>query len=376
MENLVTSVQSRAGRGLPTTGFWHGRRVMVTGHTGFIGGWTCAWLHRLGAQVFSLGLRPATVPSFHELAQLERRVAGRLADIRDADALAKGFAQARPQIVIHLAAQPLVATGYERPAETFATNVMGTVNVLDQVRRNGPDAIVVMTSDKVYRDTQGRAPHVEGDPLGPADPYGNSKACCELAVDCYARSFLAAAGIGVASVRAGNVIGGGDWSAGRLIPDAVRAFATGRTLSLRHPGAVRPWQHVLDVVSALLVIAEAAAEGRVDGAWNIGPTDDRTVAVETLAAMFADAWEEGEARIDHDGPHEFPETQFLALDPSRAQQELAMCSPWSLREAVERTAYWYRQALAGADAWSMTLDQIDDYRADRLALAAAVLPFG
>lgn len=344
--------------------FWRGCRVLVTGHTGFIGGWTCAWLYALGSEVAGIALPPSTNPSFHDLAGLKTRVNGGIADIRSPSALAGVYEAVRPDVVLHLAAQPLVRVGYEQPEATFAVNLMGTVNLLDCVRRHGAKAVVVMTSDKVYGPGDSHMQHREGDRLGAHDPYGGSKACCELAVEAYAQSFLAAAATGVATVRAGNVLGGGDWQTDRLLPDAVRAFSADRPLMLRHPDAVRPWQHVLDAVQALLVVAQEAARRQIFiGPWNVGPPPDRTITVGALAAMAASAWGGG-ARISEGGTKQYPETGFLAIDGSKARTELGTITPWTLEAIVERTVTWYKSALSGRDAWKLTMEQIGGYEAD------------
>lgn len=365
MENLVRP------NGFADPAFWRGRRVLLTGHTGFIGGWTAAWLNRMGADVTGFALAPATTPSFHDLTGLADRVDGIIADVRDADALARAFASSRPDIVLHLAAQPLVRRGYVQPVETFAINVMGTVNLLDCVRHHRAEAAVVMTSDKVYGDRGRQAWHQEGDALGAPDPYGGSKVCCEAVVEAYAQSYFAPAGIGVATVRAGNVIGGGDWGADRLVPDAVRAFSAGAPLVLRRPEAVRPWQHVLDAVNGLLLVAELAARERKPvGPWNIGPAERTSVTVGDLAARFARAWSDG-ARVVHEPRTDFPETRYLGLDAARAHGELGFRSPWSLEEVVDKTVQWYRDA-GNAGAWDLTVNQIDVYAAARVARDAVL----
>jgi len=344
--------------------FWRGRRVLVTGHTGFIGGWTAAWLHALGSKVAGIALSPPTNPSFHELVGLKSRMNESIADIRSPPALLSAFEAVRPEIVLHLAAQPLVRVGYEQPDETFAVNLMGTVNVLDCVRRHGAMAFVAMTSDKVYGPGDGSTHYREDDRLGAQDPYGSSKACCELAVEAYAQSYLANTGIGVATVRAGNVVGGGDWQIDRLVPDAMRAFAAGRPLVLRHPDAVRPWQHVLDAIQALLAVAQDAAHRRAfTGPWNVGPPPNRTVTVAALANLAASVWG-ADAKISHEAAKQYPETHFLAIDGSKARTELGIVSPWNLETIVERTVTWYKGALAGQDAWKLTMDQIGAYETD------------
>lgn len=374
MEDLVRHPGADAVAGLPDPTFWSGRRVLVTGHTGFIGGWTCAWLHALGCDVTGYALPPLQ-RSFYGSTGLGGRIGGVMADIRSRDDLAGAFSAHRPDTVIHLAGQPIVRESYERPLETFDVNLMGTVHVLEQARIHPPDAIVAMTSDKVYAPALPQRSHLEDDRLGPGDPYGNSKACCELAIEAYASSFLAPAGIGVATVRAGNVIGGGDWGADRLIPDAIRAFSAGEALSIRHPTAVRPWQHVLDAVNGLLLVAERAVRQHAPvGAWNIGPPPGSSVDVGTLAQLLADAWQDG-ARVSFEPRNDFLETHYLAVDSARARGELALVSPWTLQQAVGHTVAWYWQVGAGADAWTLAQEQIAVYGADRAVIATAgVIP--
>jgi CDP-glucose 4,6-dehydratase len=342
-------------------GFWRGRRVFLTGHTGFIGGWTAIVLNGWGAEVFGYALPPLTTPSLFDLAGLERRFSSSLADLRDRAALMSTYSVARPDLVIHLAAQPLVGVGYRSPAETFEINVMGTVNLLECVRETGAKAVVVMTSDKVYRGSA--SDNREEDRLGAHDPYGGSKVCSEVVSEVYARSFLVRTGVPLATVRAGNVVGGGDWSDDRLIPDAVRAFSAGLPLSLRRPSAVRPWQHVLDAVAGLLLVAQRTARGPVGpDAWNIGPPAGRTMSVGEVAALAALAWS-NEARVVHDGVQAFPETELLTLDSRRVRAELGHTEPWDLPQSLARTMEWYREALRGADAWALARQQIDDYLA-------------
>jgi CDP-glucose 4,6-dehydratase len=242
--------------------FWSGRRVFVTGHTGFIGGWMCAWLDRLGARVEGYALAPPEGPSFH-------RANGHVADIRDRAALAAAVAECDPEIVVHLAAQPLVRKAHAEPIETFEVNVMGTANLLEALRAApSAKAAVIMTTDKVYRNDELERGYREDDVLGGREPYGCGKACAEHVVDAYRESYFAGAGLGVATVRAGNVIGGGDWAEDRLIPDAVRAFASGRTLEIRNPGAIRPWQHALDPVRGILMLAQRLSNE--PAAWTCG----------------------------------------------------------------------------------------------------------
>jgi CDP-glucose 4,6-dehydratase len=348
-------------------GFWRDRPILLTGHTGFIGGWTSVVLQRLGARVFGYALDAPTTPSFFDLTGLAARLEGRLADIRDRQGLDAAFAAVKPDIVLHLAAQPLVGIGYANPVETFEVNVLGTVNLLDCVRRRGAAAIVVMTTDKVYRESHSE--NREDEQLGACDPYGASKVCCEIVAEAYGRSYLEPAGVPLATVRAGNVVGGGDWATDRLIPDAVRAFSARRPLSLRRPYAARPWQHVLDAVYGVLLVAQATARGsHGPQAWNVGPPSGRLMTVGDVAALAADAWGD-HARVVNDGERTFEESGILTLSSQRIRQELGYAEPWDLPLIVSRTTAWYRQALAGEDAWELSQREIDDYFA---AATAAV----
>jgi CDP-glucose 4,6-dehydratase len=350
--------------------FWRDRRVFLTGHTGFIGGWAAVVMQHLGAQVYGYSLAPPTTPSFYESTGLGRRTEGRLADVRDRTTLDAAFATARPEIVLHLAAQPLVSAGYANPVETFEVNVQGTVNLLDCVRRHGATAVIVMTTDKVYRDP--RSENCEGERLGARDPYGGSKVCCEIVAEAYGRSFLAPAGVPLATVRAGNVVGGGDWAPDRLLPDAVRAFSTGRPLALRRPDAARPWQHVLDAVYGLLLVAQATAACRTGGpdAWNVGPPSGKLMTVGEIAALAAMSWGQ-HASIINDGERAFEETGVLTLSSQRIRRELGYAEPWGLPLIVDRTIGWYRNTLAGLDPWELSRREVVDYLAAPVADAEA-----
>jgi CDP-glucose 4,6-dehydratase len=320
---------------------YRGRRVLVTGHTGFKGSWLCLWLRELGADVTALALPADTAPSHWSLLGLDD-VAAIEADVRDADAVERVVAGSRPEIVFHLAAQSLVRRGYRHPRDTFATNVGGLVNLLESVRRcDSVRAVVSVTTDKVYREPAPSASgYREDDPLGGHDPYSASKACAEIVTECYRGSFLAAAGCGVATARAGNVIGGGDWAEDRLVPDLVRAAAAGDVLRLRHPEAIRPWQHVLEPLSGYLVLGQSLlAGGAVDGAWNFGPSADATLTVGELAERLRVAWP-GLAIAASPGPHP-REAARLTLDSTRARERLGWAPVWDAERTIERTAGWY-----------------------------------
>lgn len=344
--------------------FWRGRRVLVTGHTGFKGGWLALWLARMGAEVHGIALPPETTPALHDLAGIGTQVQGRMLDITDAAALAQAVAAIAPQVVFHLAAQPLVRLSHDEPLRTFATNVMGTANLLEACRGvPGLQAVVVVTTDKVYENREWVWPYRETDPLGGKDPYSASKAAAEMAVLAWRRSYFAAAGVPVLTARGGNVIGGGDWSADRLVPDLMRALAARRALDIRAPASVRPWQHVLVLCHGYLDLAEAAIDGAVpgEGAWNLGPLPPDCVPVSDLLDRFASAGVAPGVRVvPGDGK---PEARMLALDSAKARAELGWRPALELPEAVDWTARWYRAAAAGADMQAETWAQIDAYAA-------------
>lgn len=360
---------------LPQSAWWRGRRVLVTGHTGFVGGWLCTWLDALGARVSGYSLPAPTEPSFFELtgiaSLLERSVTG---DVRDAAALAAAIAAGEPQVVFHLAAQPIVREAFREPVATFATNVMGTVNLLEACRRGpGPERIVVFTTDKVYRNDQSGRPFEEGDRLGGNEPYSASKAAAEWVAAAYWETYLRRAqpGTALATVRAGNIVGGGDWACERLLPDAMRAFAAGRPLVLRSPGSTRPWQHVLDAVRGTLLLAERmpAPDAAAALAWNLGPPAEEVHSVGEVADEAVRAWGEG-ASWRHEPDASIPESRALVLSSARAQRSLGWRCRWGLRDAVGRSVAWYRAAeRPDAALLDFTRSQIEEHAADVLRAA-------
>ncbi len=337
--------------------------MLVTGHTGFKGSWLTLWLLRLGAEVTGLALAPDTQPSLFSLAVADG-VASHTVDVRDLAAVRTCFAAARPDIVMHLAAQALVRPSYVDPVGTYATNVMGTVHVLEAAREIASvQAVVVVTSDKAYENREWPWAYRETEAMGGYDPYSNSKGCAELVVSAYRSSFFAQAGVRLASARAGNVIGGGDWSVDRLIPDIVRAFGQSQSVEIRSPGATRSWQHVLEPLAGYLTLAERLCS--TDGlafaeAWNFGPTDEDCRTVSYVIDQVAKNWG-GDARwhlSDKQQPHE---AHFLKVDSSKARARLGWDRRLRLDEALAWTAGWYREHGKGASARDLTLAQIDLY---------------
>jgi CDP-glucose 4,6-dehydratase len=353
---------------LVNTGFWQGRRVFLTGNTGFKGAWLSIWLHRLGAILTGYSLPPCTKPSLFEVANVARFIETKFADVRDLGQLEQALRSAAPEIVFHLAAQSLVGAGYRDPVSTYATNVMGTVHLLEAVRRcPSVRAVVVVTSDKCYANKEWLWGYRESEPMGGYDPYSNSKGCAELVVSAYRSSFFNAEDfethrVAVASARAGNVIGGGDWAEGRLIPDFIRAVTSGAPLNVRAPGAIRPWQHVLEPIAGYLVLAQRLIEGgpRFAEAWNFGPYDQDARPVEWLVRKLVSLW--GEAaqwspdEIAH--PHE---ASYLKLDSAKARSSLGWLPRWTLNRALEALVEWYQACATGMDMHSVSVEQIVAY---------------
>jgi len=343
--------------------FWHGKRVFLTGHTGFKGGWLALWLSELGAEVHGYSLGPSTDPSFYAVTGLAEHLASiMIADIRDAAALRAALASAAPEIVLHLAAQSLVRYSYVEPVETYAVNVMGTVNLFEAVRHTtGIKAVVNVTTDKCYENRERSYPYTEGEALGGYDPYSSSKACSELVTLAYRRSFLAEQGVALGSARAGNVIGGGDWSSDRLLPDFLRAIDSDEVLSIRYPHAVRPWQHVLESISGYLQLAEKlyTEHAAFAEAWNFGPeeADSRPVEwlVDKLCARVPGArWRREEAPQPH-------EAGTLKLDSGKAKRRLNWRPRWALEQALAHTVDWHLAWRKGADMRAFSLQQIAAY---------------
>lgn len=344
--------------------FWRGRRVLLTGHTGFKGSWLGLWLQSMGAELHGLALAPPTTPALFDQADVGAGMVSRLGDVRDHEFVRGVVRDCKPEIVIHMAAQSLVRYSYQAPVETYATNVMGTVNVLEAARHaRTVRAIVNVTSDKCYENREWDWGYREHDRLGGNDPYSNSKACVELVTQAYRRSFFQGAGIALATARAGNVIGGGDWAVDRLVPDILRAFENHRPVAIRNPRATRPWQHVLEPLAGYLMLAErlytegqAFAEG-----WNFGPEEQDARPVRWIVEHMVQAWGNGVSWMV-DGDEQPHEAHDLRLDSSRAKSRLAWRPRWNLSTAIGKVLEWHRGWLAGDDVRARCLQQIEQYR--------------
>lgn len=347
---------------LPSAEFWRDKRVLVTGSTGFKGAWLSLWLDRMGARVSGIGLDPMTQPNLYALAGIARCCDTRILDMRDAAMVEAKVRKIDPDVVLHLAGQALVRASYLDPLGTFATNVMGTANLLNAVRATTRARVcVIITSDKVYRNLEHPYPYREEDRLGGYDPYSASKAAAELVTGSYVDAFLRERGVAVASARAGNVIGGGDWSADRLIPDAVRAWTGQYPMVIRRPDAIRPWQHVLEPLSGYLRLAERLwQEPDLAGAFNFGPATHDAASVREVISRARDAFGQGEIvwGDGSEGPHE---AGRLTLEVAKARMLLGVEPRWTLGEAVDRTLRWYREQVAGADAASLCHADIDAF---------------
>jgi CDP-glucose 4,6-dehydratase len=348
--------------------FWRGKKVFLTGHTGFKGGWMCLWLQSLGAEVIGYSLAPPTQPNLYDLADVEKGMESIRGDVLDLEHLRLAVREHRPEIVFHLAAQSLVRRSYDDPIGTYATNVLGTAHLLDAVRRvPSVRSIVVVTSDKCYENRGDQRAHRESDRLGGADPYSSSKAAAEIVTSAFRRSFFTSArderGVGLASARAGNVIGGGDWGTDRLIPDVMRATIDGRNLLIRHPHAVRPWQHVLEPMSGYLTLAEKLwrEPERFSESWNFGPSGSETLSVSALLECLRELWGPGLSWQFHDGAHPH-EAHYLSLDCTKSRVELGWEPRWNLNSALEATVQWYKAYQSRQDVRLLVQEQIRSYQ--------------
>ena len=344
--------------------FWDGRRVLITGHTGFKGGWLSLWLSSLGAEVDGIALAPSTKPSLFEVARVDSSMRhSHIGDVRDLDLVSEVLADSRPSVLFHLAAQPLVRRSYDDPLETFSINVMGTVGVLEACRTMGSlDAAVVITSDKCYSNSERPWGYREDESLGGRDPYSASKACTEHVAYSYRESFLDREGTRLATARAGNVIGGGDWSPDRLVTDAVRGFQSRECVGLRYPDAVRPWQHVLDPLRGYLLLAQALVRGRTSlpSAWNFGPRPGDEWTVREVIEYMAERWPQG-GRWEVNGRADLHEATTLRLDSTLARIQLGWRPLVSTPRAIDMTIDWFVDVDRGNDAKACCLEQIHEH---------------
>ncbi|WP_129128413.1 CDP-glucose 4,6-dehydratase [Geomonas oryzae] len=350
--------------------FFRGRRILVTGHTGFKGSWLSLWLHMLGAQVTGYALSPPTNPSLFDLAGVAGLVHSVTGDVRDQAALSAAVKAAAPEIVIHMAAQPLVRESYLNPVDTYSTNVMGTVHILEAVRKSqGVKAVLNVTTDKCYENREWPWGYRENEPMGGYDPYSSSKGCSELVTAAYRNSYFNEAryadhGVALASARAGNVIGGGDWAADRLIPDCVAALLKNQPVRIRNPHAIRPWQHVLEPLSGYLALAQRLYQDgpRFVGAWNFGPGDDDAREVEWIVQRMCSRWQGDAHYVVDQGEHPH-EAHYLKLDCSKAKAKLGWRPRWSLETTLDKIVDWTLAYQRGDDLREICLEQISAYTA-------------
>jgi CDP-glucose 4,6-dehydratase len=342
--------------------FWKNKKVFITGHTGFKGSWLCLYLYQLGAKVSGYALNPPTDPSLFKLCKIDKLVNSNIADIRNIDALKQALTSASPDIVIHMAAQPLVRQSYKDPVETYSVNVMGTVNLLESVRRcKSVKAVVNVTTDKIYENKERATGYKENEPLGGYDPYSSSKACSELVTSAYRNSFLNN-GVAVATARAGNVIGGGDWGEDRLVPDFIRAILNGEKIRIRNPKAVRPWQYVLDPLNGYLMLAQRLYENgqQYAQAWNFGPADKDAKTVEWLVKTLCSRWGKGASYAIDKGKHPH-ETRLLTLNSSKARTTLKWKPKADIETSIDNIIAWTRAYKDKKDIRKVSLDQLSAY---------------
>jgi CDP-glucose 4,6-dehydratase len=370
LEDVGLKVPASKKLGCVDPSFWKDKNVFLTGHTGFKGGWLSLWLSSMGAKVTGFALAPNTKPNLFEIAQVQSLLDySHIGDIRDLAPLQKVVSQAQPEIVIHMAAQPLVRYSYINPVETYATNVMGTVHVLESIRNiDSVRAAIIVTTDKCYENKDWPWGYRENEPMGGYDPYSNSKGCAELVTSAYRESYFSPDlyhrhKVGIASARAGNVIGGGDWSDDRLIPDAIKAFESNESLMIRNPLATRPWQHVLEPLSGYLVLAQALYRdgANFDGAWNFGPKNNDARSVQEVVNLLIKNWR-SPADWKQDSLEQPHEAHSLKLDCSKAIQYLGWAPKWSLEQAIEKIAQWQEAFQQEKNMQKFTFQQINSYQ--------------
>nr|WP_318840478.1 CDP-glucose 4,6-dehydratase [Methyloradius palustris] len=362
MENLVMNPN-----------FWKGKRVLVTGHTGFKGSWISLWLQSLEANVIGYALAPSTTPNLFQTARVAEGMTSIIGDIRDLPHLQKVFAEYNPEVVIHMAAQPLVRYSYMEPVETYSTNVMGTVNLLEAIRHSSSvKAVVNVTSDKSYENREWLWGYREDEAMGGYDPYSSSKGCAELVTSAYRNSFFnpqncATHGVGIASARAGNVIGGGDWADERLVPDIIRAISAKDKVIIRSPNAIRPWQHVLEPLSGYLLLAERlfSQGAKFSQAWNFGPYDQDAKPVEWIVASMVKSWGDGASYHIDSTKADLHEAHYLKLDCTKARQLLDWQPRWSIRNSIEKIVDWHKAHLENQDMHEYTINEIKSYTATK-----------
>ena len=341
--------------------FYRGKRIFITGHTGFIGSWITKCLSMLDAEICGYALDPPSQPNMFEVLKLESKILDMRGDVRNKDLLRKTINEFQPEIVFHLAAQPIVLDSYDNPVETFDTNVTGTVNLLNELRSvESVKTIIVMTSDKSYRNHEWVYPYRENDELGGRDPYSASKSCQDIVVDSFRESYFCNSGVGISSIRAGNVIGGGDWAPFRIIPDLVRGLVRDETVKIRNPNSVRPWQHVLEPISGILTLTKRMYEdSKLSGTWNFGPELDSEVTVKEVADRFIDQWGSGNYIIDQ--VQSYKEANYLQLDISKARRELKWTPRYNFNAALKETVDWYKVYYKQEDINRITEIQIKKY---------------
>jgi len=352
--------------------FWRGKKVLVTGHTGFKGSWLSLWLHTLGAQVFGYSLKPSTSSALYTLLNLSDRITSHYGDVRSLEDIVNHVKTVKPDIIIHMAAQPLVLYSYQNPVETYATNVMGSVHILEAARVCESVKVVInVTTDKCYENKEWVWAYRENESLGGYDPYSNSKSCSELVTAAYRNSFFSPAdfskhGKAIASARAGNVIGGGDWAADRLIPDIINAFLNGKKVSIRNPASIRPWQHVLEPLSGYLLLSEALWHEPEQNAeaWNFGPSMDDTKDVQSIVEYIAGHWGSPVEWVI-DTQKKQHEATYLKLDTAKAKSRLGWQPCWQLEKTLNSIIDWYQHWATGGNIEALTLAQIEAYQAER-----------
>ncbi len=351
------------GRVNPDPGFWKNKKVFITGHTGFKGSWLCLYLNRLGADIYGYALEPNTNPSLFKQCKIEEMVSSCIADVRDKKVLTENIKKIQPEIVFHLAAQPLVRCSYKDPRYTYETNINGTINLMEAIRETASvKAVVNVTTDKCYDNKETLKPYVETDALGGYDPYSSSKACSEIISASYRNSFFNEQGIALATARAGNVVGGGDWSEDRLIPDLIRSILNKQEIQIRYPDAIRPWQHVLEPLTAYILLAEKLFQNKEEfaGAWNFGPSDEDEKTVEWIVQkMYESLGINVNYKIDQNQqPHE---AKFLKLDSSKALKKLKWKSRWTLSETLDSITNYIHSYQNKEDIKELCFAQIDEY---------------